>query len=85
METYAADVAELAEALDLRNAIHIGHSTGGGEVIRYVNKYGKDRVSKAVLISAVTPIMVQNENNPEGIPIDVFDEIRLKTSTQRGQ
>lgn len=85
METYASDVAELTEALDLKNAIHIGHSTGGGEVIRYVNKYGKDRVAKAVLISAVTPIMVQNENNPDGIPIGIFDEIRLMTATQRTQ
>jgi non-heme chloroperoxidase len=68
METYAADVAELVEALDLKDAVHIGHSTGGGEVIRYVAKYGKGRVAKAVLISAVTPIMVKTENNPDGIP-----------------
>jgi non-heme chloroperoxidase len=85
MDTYAADVAELTEALDLKDAIHIGHSTGGGEVIRYVAKHGKGRVAKAVLISAVTPIMVQNENNPEGIPIAVFDEIRENTATQRTQ
>jgi non-heme chloroperoxidase len=85
MDTYAADVAELAEFLDLKDAIHIGHSTGGGEVIRYVAKYGKDRVAKAVLISAVTPIMVQNENNPDGVPLAIFDEIRLNTATQRTQ
>src|SRR6478752_2076726 len=85
MDTYAADVAELANALDLKNAIHVGHSTGGGEVIRYVAKHGKGRVAKAVLISAVTPIMVQNENNPEGIPLSVFDDIRLNTATQRQQ
>lgn len=83
MDTYAADVAELTKALDLRNAIHVGHSTGGGEVIRYVAKHGKGRVAKAVLISAVTPIMVKNENNPDGIPMSVFDEIRMNTATRR--
>jgi non-heme chloroperoxidase len=85
MDTYAADVAELTQALDLKDAIHIGHSTGGGEVIRYVAKYGQGRVAKAVLISAVTPIMVQTENNPEGIPMSVFDEIRVGTATMRPQ
>ncbi len=76
MDTYAADVAELVKALDLKDAIHVGHSTGGGEVIRYVAKHGKGRVAKAVLISAVTPIMVQTKDNPQGIPLSVFDEIR---------
>jgi len=85
MDTYAADVAELAQALDLRDAIHIGHSTGGGEVIRYVAKHGKGRVAKAVLVSAVTPIMVKNENNPDGIPLAIFDEIREGTATNRAQ
>ncbi|MET0465946.1 MAG: alpha/beta hydrolase [Chitinophagaceae bacterium] len=85
MDTYAADVAELAAALDLKNAIHIGHSTGGGEVIRYVAKYGKDRVAKAVLISAVTPVMVKKDSNPNGVPISVFDEIRENTATKRPQ
>jgi non-heme chloroperoxidase len=85
MDTYAADVAELAEALDLRDAIHIGHSTGGGEVIRYVAKYGQGRVAKAVLISAVTPIMVKTETNPDGVPLSVFDDIRVNTATQRQQ
>lgn len=85
MDTYAADVAELTQALDLKNAIHIGHSTGGGEVIRYVAKHGQGRVAKAVLISAVTPIMAQTPNNPEGIPISVFDEIRVGTATHRPQ
>jgi len=85
MDTYAGDVAELTKALDLKNAIHIGHSTGGGEVIRYVAKHGQGRVAKAVLISAVTPIMVKNENNPDGVPKSVFDEIRLNTATQRQQ
>lgn len=85
METYASDVAQLAEALDLKNAIHVGHSTGGGEVIRYVNKYGKGRVAKAVLVSAVTPFMVQNAANPEGVPMQVFDDIRTQTATNRQQ
>jgi non-heme chloroperoxidase len=85
MDTYAADVAELTQALDLKDAIHVGHSTGGGEVIRYVAKHGKDRVAKAVLISAVTPVMIKSENNPEGIPLAVFDEIRLNTATRRQQ
>ncbi|RZL50945.1 MAG: alpha/beta hydrolase [Pedobacter sp.] len=85
MDTYSADVAELVQALDLKDAIHIGHSTGGGEVIRYVAKHGKGRVAKAVLISAVTPIMVQNENNPDGVPLSVFDEIREGTATNRPQ
>ncbi|WP_346316874.1 alpha/beta hydrolase [Chitinophaga sp. YIM B06452] len=85
MDTYAADVAELAKALDLKNAIHVGHSTGGGEVIRYVAKHGAGRVAKAVLISAVPPIMVQTPNNPEGIPLSVFDGIREGTATNRAQ
>jgi len=85
MDTYAADVAELTEYLDLKDAIHIGHSTGGGEVIHYTAKYGKSRVAKAVLVSAVTPIMVQNENNPDGVPMAIFDDIRLNTATNRPQ
>ena len=83
METYAADVDELVTALDLKDAIHVGHSTGGGEVIHYVAKYGKGRVAKAVLISAVTPLMVKTEANPDGIPMSVFDEIREGTATKR--
>ncbi|RWY55665.1 alpha/beta fold hydrolase [Mucilaginibacter gilvus] len=85
MDTYAADVAELVTALDLQDAVHIGHSTGGGEVIRYVAKYGKGRVAKAVLISAVTPLMAQTGDNPDGIPLSVFDGIREGTATQRPQ
>ncbi|RFM26426.1 alpha/beta fold hydrolase [Deminuibacter soli] len=85
MDTYAADVAEITTALDLKDAIHIGHSTGGGEVIRYVAKHGKGRVAKAVLISAVTPLMAQGPANPDGVPISVFDDIRLNTATQRSQ
>jgi non-heme chloroperoxidase len=85
METYVSDVAELIEFLDLKDSIHIGHSTGGGEVIRYVAKQGQERVVKAVLISAVTPLMLQTEANPDGIPMSVFDEIREGTATHRPQ
>lgn len=85
MDTYASDVAEITKALDLKDAIHVGHSTGGGEVIRYVAKYGKGRVAKAVLVSAVTPIMVKTNKNPDGIPMSVFDDIRLNTATRRSQ
>jgi non-heme chloroperoxidase len=86
METYVADAAELMEFLNLKDAIHIGHSTGGGEVISYVAKHGKSHnVAKAVLISAVTPLMVQTENNPDGVPMAIFDEIRKGTATQRPQ
>src|SRR5271156_2329008 len=69
MDTYAADVAELAKALDLKDAVHIGHSTGGGEVARYVARHGKGRVAKAVLIGAVPPIMLKTDKNPGGVPI----------------
>ncbi len=85
MDTYAADVAALVEALDLKNTIHVGHSTGGGEVIRYVARYGKGRVAKAVLVSAVTPIMVKTDANPDGIPLSIFDELRTSTATARAQ
>jgi non-heme chloroperoxidase len=82
MDTYAADVAELVEKLDLRDAIHIGHSTGGGEVARYVARYGKGRVAKAILISAVPPIMVKSAKNPGGLPIEVFDKFRQRDRQQ---
>ena len=85
MDTYCSDVAQLTEHLDLHNAIHIGHSTGGGEVIRYVNKYGKDRVAKAVLVSAVPPIMLKSDTNPDGVPMEVFDGIREQTMNNRQQ
>jgi non-heme chloroperoxidase len=85
MDTYADDVAQLAAALDLRGAIHIGHSTGGGEVARYVARHGKGRVAKAVLISSVPPIMVKTEKNPTGLPISVFDGIREGTAFNRAQ
>lgn len=85
MDTYAADVAELVEFLDLKNVIHVGHSTGGGEAIRYAAKFGKDRVAKVVLISAVTPYMIKDENNPDGVPMEVFDDIRNNTLHNRQQ
>jgi non-heme chloroperoxidase len=85
MDTYAADVAELAEHLNLKNTIHVGHSTGGGEAIRYAARYGKERVAKVVLISAITPYMIKDENNPEGVPLEVFDNIRDNTLYNRQQ
>src|SRR5215471_12884581 len=86
MDTYAADVAELAAHLDLRNAIHIGHSTGGGEVTRYVARYGRGgRVAKAVLIGAVPPVMVKSAKNPGGLPIEVFDGLRAALAANRAQ
>src|ERR1700754_3196965 len=85
MDTYAADVAELAAQLDLRNAIHVGHSTGGGEVARYVARHGAGRVAKAVLIGAVPPIMVKSDRNPGGTPIEVFDGFRTALAANRAQ
>ncbi len=85
MDTYAADVAALVKHLDLKNAIHIGHSTGGGEVTRYVARHGKGRVNKAVLISAVPPIMVKSEQNPGGQPLEVFDGYRAALAANRAQ
>jgi len=85
MDTYAADVAELAAALDLKNAVHIGHSTGGGEVAHYVARAEKGRVAKAVLIGAVPPIMVKSDKNPGGLPIEVFDGFRAALVANRAQ
>jgi non-heme chloroperoxidase len=85
MDTYAADVAELATVLDLRGAIHLGHSTGGGEVAHYVARAEAGRVSKAVLIGAVPPVMVKSDNNPEGLPLEVFDGFRAATAANRAQ
>src|SRR5579872_1102469 len=85
MDTYAADVAELVKVLDLKNAVHIGHSTGGGEVTRYVARHGKGRVAKAVLISSVPPIMVKTAGNPGGLPIEVFDGLRKSLAANRAQ
>jgi len=85
MDTYAEDVAELAASLDLRNAVHVGHSTGGGEVARYVARHGQDRVAKAVLIGAVPPIMVKSDKNPGGLPLEVFDGFRAQVASNRAQ
>jgi len=85
MDTYAADVDALVEHLGLRDAVHVGHSTGGGEVARYVAQHGKGRVAKAVLISSVPPIMVKSATNPGGAPIEVFDDIRKGTAFNRAQ
>jgi non-heme chloroperoxidase len=85
MDHYAADLAALTEALDLKDAIHIGHSTGGGEVARYVAKHGQKRTAKIVLISAVPPIMVKNEGNPDGLPIAVFDDLRAQLAANMSQ
>jgi len=85
MDTYADDLAELIKALDLRNAVHIGHSTGGGEVARYIGRHGSKRVAKAVLISAVPPLMLKTDKNPGGLPIEVFDGIRAGVLADRSQ
>ena len=85
MDTYASDVADLVQALDLRNAVHVGHSTGGGEVTRYVAQHGKGRVAKAVLIDAVPPVMVKKDSNPGGTPIEVFDGYRAALANNRAQ
>ncbi|MEX6505689.1 alpha/beta fold hydrolase [Jiella sp. M17.18] len=85
MDTYAADVAALTAALDLKDAVHVGHSTGGGEVAHYVARAEAGRVSKAVLIGAVPPIMVKTDANPEGLPIAVFDGFRAALAANRAQ
>lgn len=85
MDTYAADAAAVVEHLDLRDAVHVGHSTGGGEVVRYVARHGAGRVAKAVLIGAVPPLMLQTEANPGGLPIEVFDGFREGTASNRSQ
>ncbi|MET9368819.1 alpha/beta hydrolase [Streptomyces griseoflavus] len=85
MDTYAADVAVLTDALDLRDAVHIGHSTGGGEVTRYVARAKPGRVGKAVLVGAVPPVMVKSDSNPGGLPVEVFDELRAALAANRSQ
>jgi non-heme chloroperoxidase len=85
MDTYADDLAQLFEALDLKDAIMVGHSTGGGEVARYIGRHGSRRVAKAVLIGAVPPLMLKTEKNPGGLPISVFDEIRSGVALNRAQ
>lgn len=85
MDTYADDLAELAEKLDLKDAIHVGHSTGGGEVAHYIGRHGTTRVAKAVLISAVPPLMLKTDANPGGLPIEVFDGLRTSVLMDRAQ
>jgi non-heme chloroperoxidase len=85
MDTYADDLAELTSTLDLKDAIHIGHSTGGGEVARYIGRHGTKRVAKAVLIGAVPPLMLKTPGNPGGLPIDVFDQLRSAVVADRSK
>ncbi len=85
MDTYADDLAELTEKLDLKDAIHVGHSTGGGEVARYIGRHGSKRVGKAILISAVPPLMLKTAANPGGLPLKVFDQIRDGVLNDRAQ
>lgn len=85
MDTYAADLAALVEALDLRDLVLVGHSTGGGEVVRYAAQHGGDRVAKIITAGAVPPVMVKSSSNPEGTPIEAFDEIRAGVLKDRSQ
>ena len=85
MDHYAADLAAVTQHLDLHDAIHVGHSTGGGEVARYISNHGEDRVAKAVLISSVPPLMVQTDANPGGLPKSVFDGFQVQVATRRSQ
>jgi non-heme chloroperoxidase len=85
MDTYADDLAALIESLDLKNMILVGHSTGGGEVARYIGRHGTKRVAKAVLIGAVAPLMLKTPTNPGGLPIEVFDQIRASVVADRSQ
>jgi non-heme chloroperoxidase len=85
MDGYADDLAQLVEALDLRDAVHVGHSTGGGEVARYIGRHGTRRVAKAVLISAVPPLMLKTAANPGGLPLEAFDRIRAGVTSDRSQ
>lgn len=83
LDTYADDLAELVSALDLKNAVHVGHSTGGGEVARYIGRHGTKRVAKAVLIGAIPPLMLKTQANPLGLPIEVFDGLRASVAADR--
>lgn len=85
MDTYADDLAALVKALDLSSAVHVGHSTGGGEVARYIGRHGTKRVAKAVLVGAVTPIMLKSDSNPNGTPMKAFDDIREGVASHRSQ
>lgn len=85
LDTYADDLAELVDALDLGNAVHVGHSTGGGEVVRYIGRHGSGRVAKIVLIGAIPPLMLQTPGNPGGLPLSAFDAIRAGVAADRSQ
>src|SRR5881392_3044703 len=85
MDTYADDLAALVQALDLKDAVHVGHSTGGGEVARYIGRHGTQRVAKAVLVSAIPPLMLKTAANPGGTPKEAFDQIRTAVLTDRSQ
>src|SRR4029453_8385877 len=85
LDTYADDLAELTEALNLKDVIHVGHSTGGGEVVRYIGRHGTKRVAKAVLIGAIPPVMLKSPSNPGGTPIEEFDKLRAGVQTDRSQ
>ncbi len=85
LDTYADDLLELVQALDLRDAVHVGHSTGGGEVTRYIGRHGTSRVAKAVLVSAIPPLMLKTETNPTGLPMETFDNIRAAVLADRTQ
>jgi non-heme chloroperoxidase len=85
LDTYADDLAELTRKLDLKDAVHVGHSTGGGEVARYIGRHGTQRVAKAVLIGAIPPLMLKTPANPKGTPIEVFDQLRAGVQADRSQ
>ena len=85
LDTYADDLAELTDKLDLREAVHVGHSTGGGEVARYIGRHGTKRVAKAVLIGAIPPLMLKTNANPGGLPMEVFDQLRAGVQADRSQ
>ena len=85
MDHYADDLAALTAHLDLHDAVHVGHSTGGGEVVHYIARHGEERVAKAVLIAAVPPLMVQTEANPGGLPMSVFDDLRAQLAANRSE
>src|SRR5271169_4250244 len=85
MDTYADDLGELTAKLDLKNAVHVGHSTGGGEVARYIGRHGTKRVAKAVLISAVPPFMLKTATNPNGLPLEPFNDLRTNVQKDRAQ
>src|SRR4029078_2992061 len=85
MDHYADDLAAVTTHLDLKNAVHVGHSTGGGEVVHYLARHGESRAAKAVIISAVPPLMVKTESNPGGLPKEVFDDFQAQTASNRAQ